>query len=88
MDKQKVNAFTSPHLIKITERILIDNKFVDDEVFVRTFDSLLAKLNQEEIVFFEFMTACALFYLIKTRQIGIFLKLVWAENMMRQIPYQ
>ena len=26
MDKQKVNAFTSPHLIKITERILIDNK--------------------------------------------------------------
>ena len=27
MDKQKVNAFTSPHLIKITERILIDNKF-------------------------------------------------------------
>ena len=61
MDKQKVNAFTSPHLIKITERILIDNKFVDDEVFVRTFDSLLAKLNQEEIVFFEFMTACAFF---------------------------
>ena len=40
MDKQKVNAFTSPHLIKITERILIDNKIVDDEVFVKTFDRL------------------------------------------------
>jgi len=61
MNEQKVNAFTSPHLIKITERILINNKFVDDEVFVRTFNSLLAILNKEEIVFFEFMTACALF---------------------------
>ena len=55
MDKQKVNAFTSPHLIKITERILIDNKFVDEEFFVITYQSLLTKLNQQEIVFFEFM---------------------------------
>ena len=61
MSKQKVNAFTSPHLIKITERILIDDKVVDDQLFEKTSDSLLSKLNQEEVVFFEFMTACALF---------------------------
>ena len=60
-DKKKVNAFISPHLIKITERILIDNKFVDDDVFARTVDTLFTKLNEEEIVFFEFLTACALF---------------------------
>ena len=32
MNNFKVNAFTSPHLIQINERILINNKIVEDKL--------------------------------------------------------
>ena len=53
MAKKLMLYFTN--LIKITERILIDNKFVDDEIIITFAASKIEKL------YFEFMTVCAYF---------------------------
>ncbi len=54
-----VGTFTSPHLVKITERFLIDGKQVSDQVFLDAFHRVLALCRtHEEIVhpsYFEFL---------------------------------
>lgn len=37
----RCGLFTSPHLVKINERYLIDNRMVDDETFLRAFDRVM-----------------------------------------------
>jgi len=61
MNNLKVNAFTSPHLVKINERILIDNKIVKDKLLEKTIDRLLQDSKNRKIAFFEFITGCALY---------------------------
>ena len=55
-----VGTFTSPHLVDITERFLIDGKQVDDETFLAAFHRIydLCETKKEEIVhpsYFEFL---------------------------------
>ncbi len=59
-DGHHVGTFTSPHLVDITERFLIDGEQVGDEVFLRAFDRLyrLCREKEDEIVhpsYFEFL---------------------------------
>jgi len=61
MNNLKVNAFTSPHLVKINERILIDNKLVKDKLLEKTIDRLFQDSKNRKIAFFEFITVCALY---------------------------
>jgi len=61
MNKFKVNAFTSPHLVRINERILINNKMVGDDLLEKTIDKLFQYSNNRNIAFFEFITGCALY---------------------------
>ena len=61
MNKFKVNAFTSPHLVRINERILINNKIVGDDLLEKTIDKLFQYSNNRNIAFFEFITGCALY---------------------------
>ena len=56
MNNLKVNAFTSPQLVKINERILIDNKIVKDKLLEKTIDRLFRDSKNRKIAFFEFIT--------------------------------
>ena len=57
----KVNAFTSPHLVQINERILINNKIVEDKLLEKTIDRLFQHSKDRKIAFFEFITCCAIY---------------------------
>ena len=61
MNNLKVNAFTSPHLVRINERILINNQIVEDDILEKTIDKLFQYSNNGNIAFFEFITGCALY---------------------------
>ena len=61
MNNLKVNAFTSPHLVRINERILINNHIVEDDILEKTIDKLFQYSNNRNIAFFEFITGCALY---------------------------
>ena len=61
MNNLKVNAFTSPHLVQINERILINNKIIEDELLNKTIDRLFQYSKNMNIAFFEFITGCALY---------------------------
>jgi len=61
MSNLKVNAFTSPHLVQINERILINNKIIEDELLEKTIDRLFQYSTNRNIAFFEFLTSCALY---------------------------
>ena len=55
-----VGMFTSPHLVRITERFCIDNKPVSDGVFVEIFCELLKRIQEYEVdtffpTYFEFL---------------------------------
>ena len=41
----KTGLFTSPHLVKINERICIDNEMISDEDFVALFNEVKAKID-------------------------------------------
>ncbi len=41
----KTGLFTSPHLVKINERICIDNEMISDEDFVALFNEIKAKID-------------------------------------------
>ena len=61
MKNLKVNAFTSPHLVRINERILINNKIIEDDLLEKTIGKLFQYSKNRNIAFFEFITGCALY---------------------------
>ena len=61
MNNLEVNAFTSPHLVKVNERILINNKIIEDDLLEKTIDKLFQYSKNRNIAFFEFITGCALY---------------------------
>ena len=54
-----VNAFVSPHLKKLNERIIIKGSIIDDDSLDQVIRECLSILGKKKISFFEFMTACA-----------------------------
>ncbi|MBQ4646818.1 MAG: bifunctional folylpolyglutamate synthase/dihydrofolate synthase [Candidatus Gastranaerophilales bacterium] len=60
----KTGLFTSPHLFSYTERIKINNKNIDENVFDKLTNEIdsLAKENEIELSEFELITAVAFYY--------------------------
>ena len=54
-----VNAFVSPHLKILNERIIIKGSIIDDDSLDQVIRECLNILGKKKISFFEFMTACA-----------------------------
>ena len=55
-----VNAFISPHLMSLNERIVVNNKVIDDPLLNKIIIQCLENTNKKRLSFFEFITACAL----------------------------
>lgn len=64
---KRTGLFTSPHLVKINERIAVDGEPVSDGEFCRAFDAALAAVKMMEAeglshpTFFEFLLGMALY---------------------------
>lgn len=60
----KTGLFTSPHLVKINERIKINNVDISDEEFKKIFDEVecVSKEVDINLSFFEILTAIAIIY--------------------------
>lgn len=56
----RVGTFTSPHLIRYNERIVIDGREVSDESLVAAFERIDAARGDDTLTFFEFNTLAAL----------------------------
>lgn len=62
---KRVGMFTSPHLVKINERIVIDGKMVSDAIFLETFETVQESVRRMEEAglphptFFEFLFGMA-----------------------------
>jgi len=56
----KVHCYTSPHLIRFNERIVLSNKQIHDDDLFDTLNEVIKINNNEEITFFELTTAVAL----------------------------
>ena len=54
-----VNAFVSPHLKTLNERIIIKGSIIDDDSLDQVIRECFSILGKKKISFFEFMTACA-----------------------------
>ena len=53
------NVFTSPHLLKINERFIVNDKIIDDNLLSSVIENCLHFCPDQELSFFEFITACA-----------------------------
>ncbi|WP_116811574.1 bifunctional tetrahydrofolate synthase/dihydrofolate synthase [Steroidobacter cummioxidans] len=56
----RVGTFTSPHLIRYNERIVIDGREVSDASLVAAFERIDAARDSDTLTFFEFNTIAAL----------------------------
>jgi dihydrofolate synthase / folylpolyglutamate synthase len=59
----RVGTFTSPHLLRYNERIVIDGTEVTDEALVAAFERIDAARGEDTLTFFEFNAAAALLLL-------------------------
>ena len=66
-NRYTVNAFISPHLVKLNERIFIKNQIVDDKTLTEVIEFLLPISKKESISFFEFISVCAIFLFSKNK---------------------
>ena len=63
----KVHCYTSPHLIRFNERIVLSNKQIRDEDLFNTLNEVIKINNNEKITFFELTTAVALLNFARKR---------------------
>ncbi len=61
---QKTGLYTSPHLIKFNERIIVDGKQISDDEMVKIADIIFTKCVDIPLTFFEFTTLMALCHFI------------------------
>ena len=54
----KCNVYTSPHIQKINERFVFNNKQLNDDELAELFEKVEKINNNEKITFFEILTAC------------------------------
>ncbi len=57
----KCNVYTSPHIKKINERFVFDNKQLEDDELATVFEEVEKINNNQPITFFEMLTACYFF---------------------------
>lgn len=58
----KVGLFTSPHILVINERIIINNEMISDQDFLRIKTLILDDVNKYQLGFFAILTLIALIY--------------------------
>ena len=63
----KVHCYTSPHLIRFNERIVLSNKQIQDDDLFETLNEVIKVNNNQEITFFELTTAVALLNFSRTK---------------------
>ena len=56
--KFKCNVYTSPHIVKINERFVFNNKQLNDDDLANLFEEVESINNSNPITFFEILTAC------------------------------
>ncbi len=56
----RVGAYTSPHILRYNERIVIDAESVDDEALCRSFDRIDKARGDTPLTYFEFGTLAAI----------------------------
>ena len=56
--KTKCNVYTSPHIQKINERFIFNNKNLDDDELIDLFEKIEKTNEQNPLTFFEALTAC------------------------------
>ncbi len=56
--KIKCNVYTSPHIQRINERFIFNNQELDDEELANLFEEVEKINDNQEITFFEILTAC------------------------------
>ena len=56
--KIKCNIYTSPHIQRINERFIFDNEELEDEKLANLFEEVERINDNQEITFFEILTAC------------------------------
>jgi dihydrofolate synthase/folylpolyglutamate synthase len=54
----KCNVYTSPHIQKINERFVFNNKELSDDELASLFETIEEANSNEQITFFEILTAC------------------------------
>jgi dihydrofolate synthase/folylpolyglutamate synthase len=54
----KCNVYTSPHILKINERFVFDNKVLSDDELANLFEEVENINDNKPITFFEILTAC------------------------------
>ena len=54
-----VNVYTSPHIVKFNERIFLNDHFITDDEFEKLVYEVDNANNNQDITFFEFITALA-----------------------------
>lgn len=54
-----VNVYTSPHIVKFNERIFLNDRFITDDEFEKLVYEVDNANNNQDITFFEFVTAVA-----------------------------
>ena len=54
----KCNVYTSPHILKINERFIFNNKELNDDELADLFEEVENINNNKSITFFEILTAC------------------------------
>ena len=65
-EQKRTGLFTSPHLVKINERIVIDGKMISDEQFLEVFEETMGAVREMETegfshpTFFEFLFGMAM----------------------------
>lgn len=56
---KSVHVYTSPHLLRVNERIVLAGQEIDDEVLESYIDAVLPLIGDEKLSFFEILTAIA-----------------------------
>ena len=56
--KIKCNIYTSPHIQRINERFIFDNRELEDEKLASLFESVEKINDNQQITFFEILSAC------------------------------
>lgn len=58
----KTGLYTSPHILKFNERIIINGNMVEDDELVKAFNAVYEAIDEEnQLTFFEFTTLAALY---------------------------
>jgi len=64
-----VGLYTSPHILKFNERIIVNDKEIEDKTIARLIDYIkpLLEKNQINVTFFEFTTLMAFLYFVRKK---------------------